>query len=144
MAVASLYGGLALANAGLGAVHGLAGPIGGRFLAPHGAVCAVLLPQVMDTNLRALGQRAPASEALRRYNQVAQWLTGNPGAVGGDGVEWVRKLVADLQIKPLGLHGIRAEHIADLVAGAANASSMKANPIALTAEELTEILLAAI
>jgi alcohol dehydrogenase class IV len=144
MAVASLSGGLALANAGLGAVHGLAGPIGGRFPAPHGAVCAALLPQVMDTNLRALGQRAPAGEALRRYDRVARWLTGNPGAVGDDGVKWVRELVADLQIKPLGLHGIRAEHVADLVARAANASSMKANPIALTPEELTEILRAAI
>ncbi len=144
MAAASLFGGLALANAGLGAVHGLAGPIGGGFTAPHGAVCAALLPHVMDTNLRALWQRAPASEALRRYDQVARWLTGNPGAAGDDGVKWVRELVADLQIKPLGLHGIRAEHVADLVARAANASSMKANPIALTPEELTEILRAAI
>ena len=61
MAVASLFGGLALANAGLGAVHGFAGPIGGRFPAPHGAVCAALLPHVMAANIRALRQRAPES-----------------------------------------------------------------------------------
>ncbi len=140
MAMASLFGGLALANAGLGAVHGLAGPIGGRFPAPHGAVCAALLPHVMDTNLRALRQRAPASEALRRYDRVAQWLTGNAGAIGDDGVKWVRELVGDLQIKPLGRYGIRDEHVTDLVAGAANASSMKTNPVALTPEELAGAL----
>jgi alcohol dehydrogenase class IV len=140
MAMASLFGGLALANAGLGAVHGLAGPIGGRFPAPHGAVCAALLPHVMDANLRALRQRAPAGEALRRYDQVARWLTGNLGASGDDGVKWVRELVGDLQIKPLGRYGIRDEHVTDLVAGAANASSMKANPIALTPEDLAGAL----
>ncbi len=140
MAVASLFGGLALANAGLGAVHGLAGPIGGRFPAPHGAVCAALLPHVMDVNLRALRQRAPAGEALRRYDQVARWLTGNAGAIGDDGVKWVRELVGDLPIKPLRRYGIRDEHVTDLVARAANASSMKANPVALTPEELAGAL----
>src|SRR5215213_8761925 len=59
MALGSLFGGLALANAGLGAVHGFAGPIGGMFSAPHGAVCAALLPFVMAANLKALrGQRS--------------------------------------------------------------------------------------
>ena len=77
MAVASLFGGLALANAGLGAVHGFAGPIGGMFPAPHGAVCAALLPHVMTANIRALRQRAPGSEALRRYDKVARLLTGS-------------------------------------------------------------------
>ena len=77
MALASLFGGLALANAGLGAVHGFAGPIGGMFPAPHGAVCAALLPGVMNTNLRALRQRASDGEPLRRYDEVARWLTGD-------------------------------------------------------------------
>ncbi len=54
MALVSLFGGLALANAKLGAVHGFAGPIGGIFPAPHGAVCARLLAVVMEVNLRAL------------------------------------------------------------------------------------------
>jgi alcohol dehydrogenase class IV len=144
MALASLHGGLALANAGLGAVHGFAGPIGGSFPAPHGAICAALLPHVMAANIRALRQRASGSDALRRYEEVARLLTGNFGSTANDCVKWVRELVGDLQIKPLGTYGVREEHIADLVAKAANASSMKANPIALTPEELAETLRAAI
>jgi alcohol dehydrogenase class IV len=140
MAVASLFGGLALANAGLGAVHGLAGPIGGQFPAPHGAVCAALLPQVMEANLRALRRRQPGADALRRYEEVARLLTGNADAAGEAGVEWVRKLVADLQIPGLGHYGLKREHAAGLVEKAGQASSMKANPIALTPDELAGIL----
>ena len=141
MAVASLFGGLALANAGLGAVHGFAGPIGGSFPAPHGAICAALLPHVMAANIHALRQRdTTGGDALRRYDEVARMLTGNAGATADDGVKWVRELVGDLQIKPLGTYGIREEHVADLVAKVANASSVKANPIALTAGELIETL----
>src|SRR5262249_2208903 len=77
MALASLFGGLALANAGLGAVHGFASPIGGMFPAPHGAVCAALLPHAMEANLIALRERAPRSGALRRYDDVARWLVGS-------------------------------------------------------------------
>ncbi len=140
MAVASLFGGLALANAGLGAVHGFAGPVGGGFPAPHGAVCAALLPHVMAANLRALREREPQNQALARYQKVAALLTGNPNATADAGVAWVQKLVADLPISKLGTFGIREEHVADLVAKAANASSMKANPIALTPDELAQTL----
>ena len=140
MAVASLFGGLALANAGLGAVHGFAGPIGGSFSAPHGAICAALLPHVMAMNLRALRQRDPNNAALHRYDEVAWWLTGDAKAKADDGVKWARALVADLNIPRLGGFGIQREHFADLVAKAANASSMKANPIVLTPEELTGVL----
>jgi alcohol dehydrogenase class IV len=140
MAVASLFGGLALANAGLGAVHGFAGPIGGSFSAPHGAICAALLPYVMDANIRALRQRAPGSEALRRYDQVARLLTGQLEAKGDDGVKWVGELTTHLQVSRLGSFGIQREHFPDLVTKAANASSMKANPIALTPAELAAIL----
>jgi alcohol dehydrogenase class IV len=140
MATASLLGGLALANAGLGAVHGFAGPIGGMFPAPHGAVCGALLPHVMATNLHALRSRAPGSIALRRYDQVASWLTGNPHATADAGVEWVLRLVAGLPIPKLGAYGIREEHVSDIVAKAGQASSMKANPVALTPEELAQTL----
>lgn len=143
MAVASLFGGFALANAGLGAVHGFAGPIGGMFPAPHGAVCAALLPHVMTMNLRALRQRAPGSEALRRYDEVARLLTGKAQAAADDAVKWVAALVRDLQIPRLTTFGLQPEHIGDVVAKAAIASSMKANPIVLTPEELTETLRAA-
>ncbi|HTY86603.1 MAG TPA: iron-containing alcohol dehydrogenase [Candidatus Acidoferrum sp.] len=140
MAVASLFGGLALSNAGLGAVHGFAGPIGGRFPAPHGAICAALLPHVMAMNLRALRQRDPNGPALACYEEAAWWLAGDMKAKADDGLKWVRALVLDLKVPRLGSFGVRREHFPDLVAKAANASSMKANPIALTPDELTEIL----
>jgi alcohol dehydrogenase class IV len=140
MAVASLHGGLALANAGLGAVHGFAAPVGGGFRAPHGAVCAALLPHVMEANIRALRERQPHSQALARYDDVARLLTGNPDAPADMGVEWVRELVADLQIPPLRSYGIGPQHIADLVAKASTTSSMKANPVELTTDELAAVL----
>jgi len=140
MAVASLFSGLALANAGLGAVHGFAGPIGGMFPAPHGAICAALLPHVMAANLRALREREPRSFALTRYDRVATLLTNNQNATADAGVEWVRQLVADLQIPRLGTYGISVEHVAGLVEKATRASSMQANPIALTPAELAETL----
>ncbi|MGA2240441.1 MAG: iron-containing alcohol dehydrogenase [Verrucomicrobiota bacterium] len=140
MAVASLFGGLALSNAGLGAVHGFAGPIGGSFSAPHGATCAALLPHVMAMNLRALRQRDPHGAALHRYDEAAWWLAGDSQARADDGVKWVRALVTDLKVPRLGSFGIQQTHIADLAVKAANASSMKANPIVLTPEELAEIL----
>jgi alcohol dehydrogenase class IV len=140
MALASLFGGMALANAGLGAVHGLAGPIGGGFPAPHGAVCAALLPQVMETTLRALRQRQPESPALRRYEDVARLLTGREQATADDGVQWVGQLVSHLQIPRLGTYGLSHADTGEIVEKAAQASSMKANPILLTAEELAQIL----
>ena len=139
-AAASLFGGLALANAGLGAVHGFAGPIGGQFPAPHGAVCAALLPRVMEANLRALRQRQPVTDTLRRYEEVARLMTGSASVRAEAGVEWVSKLVADLRILSLGHYGLKREHTAELVEKASQASSMKANPIALTPDELAEVL----
>src|SRR5258706_124465 len=115
MSLASLFGGLALANAGLGAVHGFAGPIGGMFNAPHGAICAALLPHVMEANLRALRRRQPRSEAISRYDEVARLLTENSRATADDGAEWVRQLIAELQIPPLARYGITPGQIAELV-----------------------------
>jgi alcohol dehydrogenase class IV len=140
MSAASLFSGMTLANAGLGAVHGFAAPIGGMFPAPHGAVCAALLPHVMEANLRALGQRSPSSEALRRYDEVARVLTGRSQAAARDGVAWVQDLCAALQVPGLRTYGITQNDFVTLCEKAAAASSMKANPIALTPEELREIL----
>jgi alcohol dehydrogenase class IV len=140
MCVASLFGGLALANAGLGAVHGFAGPIGGMFSAPHGAVCAALLPHVMEINLRALRQRAPNAETLSRYQVVAQLLTGNLSATQDGGVAWVAQLVEDLKIPKLRAYGIATGDVYEIVDKSAKASSMKANPIVLNRPELVEIL----
>ena len=140
MSLASLFGGMALANAGLGAVHGFAGPIGGMFPAPHGAICAALLPHVMETNLRALRERDERSYAVSRYDEIARLLTGNSHATADAGIEWVKQLAADLQIPRLGTYGINSSRVTELVEKARNASSMKANPILLTPEELSEIL----
>ena len=140
MALVSLFGGLALANAGLGAVHGLAGPIGGMFPAPHGAVCARLLPYVVEVNLRALQERLPDSQALRRYAEVAQILTGIPGATAADGVSWLKEICDTLRIPTLGAYGIAATDFPALIEKTAAASSTKANPVTLTADEMREIL----
>jgi alcohol dehydrogenase class IV len=140
LSLASLLGGLALANAGLGVVHGFAAPIGGAFEAPHGAVCAALLPHGMDANIRALRARAPESEPLGRYQTVARILTGNSGAAAEDGVAWVTRTCRELRVPPLRSYGIREEHLEALVENAAKASSMKGNPIVLTAGELRQIL----
>jgi len=140
MAYASLLGGLSLANAGLGAVHGFAAPIGGMWNAPHGAVCAAVLPHAMAVNVRALRSRGAAA----RYEEVARILTGRSQATAEDGVHWIADLVRRLEIPPLRTYGMTAADIPDVVAKAATASSMKGNPIELTAEELTEILTAAL
>jgi len=140
MALASLFGGLALANAGLGAVHGFASPIGGMFPAPHGAVCAALLPRVMEANIIALRERAPGGEALRRYNEVARLLVGRDRVGAAEGVTWVADLCSHLKILPLHRYGITAGDAPAIVAAAMKASSMKANPIELTPEELRGIL----
>jgi alcohol dehydrogenase class IV len=140
MSLASLLGGLALANAGLGVVHGFAAPLGGMFPAPHGAVCAALLPHGMEINIHALRARAPQSAALSRYEEAARLLTGRPGAAAEDAVEWVAQICQELEIPQLRCYGIRESDVPLLVEKAAKASSMKANPIALTPAELREVL----
>jgi alcohol dehydrogenase class IV len=141
LALASLFGGLCLANAGLGAVHGFAAPVGGMFEAPHGAVCAALLPATLEVNLRALRARAPSHPALPRFQEVAVLLTGRADARAEDGISWVRELCQALGVPGLGRHGLTEADVPRLVARAKAASSMKANPLPLTDEELTEIAL---
>jgi alcohol dehydrogenase class IV len=140
MALAALCGGLALANAKLGAVHGFAGPIGGMFHAPHGAVCAALLSHVMAANVEIMQARDSENPALRRYDEVAQLLTGDPAATARDGVAWARSLCATLQIPPLGDYGLTAADFDSLIENAARSNSMKGNPAALTPDDLRGIL----
>jgi alcohol dehydrogenase class IV len=144
MSLASLLGGLALANAGLGVVHGLAAPVGGMFPAPHGAICAALLPYGMSINIRALRARAPESPTLRRYDTLARVLSGKPDAAAEDGVEWVRQLCQELQIPPLSSYGIQERDVPILVEKASRASSTKGNPITLTLDDLRELLTCAL
>ena len=140
LAFASLCGGLALANAGLGVVHGFAGPIGGMFPAPHGAVCAALLVPALDANLRALRTRFPAHPALGRFAELGRLLTDRPQAGAADALDWLHSLVADLGLPGLGAYGVGPADFPALVAAAARSSSMKANPPELTPEELHAIL----
>lgn len=140
MSLASLFGGLAMANAALGTVHGFAGPLGGMLHAPHGAICARLLPLVMEANLKALKSRQEGHPAISKYDEIAQIVTGNRDAVAQDGLNWVTELVRDLEISPLAAHGMTALRISEAVEKAMKASSARGNPIALNEAELTEIL----
>jgi len=140
MSWASLLGGLALANSGLGAVHGFAAPLGGMFPIPHGVACAAVLPHATAVNIEALRRRAPESPALRRYEEVARILTGRPQASAEDGAHWLLALCQRLEIPGLSTFGVTAGHAQELAEKAAKASSMKANPIQLTEPELMEIL----
>ena len=140
MAMASLFGGLALANSKLGAVHGLAAPLGGMISIPHGIICARLLPHVIETNIGALKSGAPNSPALKRYDEVAGILTGKATAKAVDGMVWIQELCAVLAIPPLTDFGLIEKDFPAIVTKAKKASSMKGNPITLTDEELTEIL----
>jgi alcohol dehydrogenase class IV len=140
MALASLFGGLALANAGLGVVHGFAAPLGGQWKAPHGALCAALLPQGMKANLDALQARAPQHPALGRYAVIAGLLTGRSDATAEDGIDWVGALCADLNVPPLRVWGIAESDLPGIVESAAGASSMRANPLPLTNQELLAMI----
>jgi alcohol dehydrogenase class IV len=141
MAVTSLFGGLALANAGLGAVHGFAAPLGGMFHAPHGALCAALLPHVLAVNERAISGtgvppvsatgmngRDARSTLLQRFDEVRRMV--------GD----VAELCRALAVKPLRAYGVTEADFPAIIEKAAAASSMKANPVKLTNAQLREIL----
>jgi len=148
MSLASLFGGLALANAKLGTVHGLAGPLGGMISAPHGLICAMLLPYVMETNIQTLQIReadSPCGElsrttALTRYDEIARILTGDVTSQSLDGVKWVKSLCTALKIPSLDEFGLKERDFPAVAAKAHTSSSMKGNPIALTDDELRKIL----
>jgi alcohol dehydrogenase class IV len=143
MSLASLFGGLALANAGLGVVHGFASPLGGSWKAPHGALCAALLPHGMAANVAALRARAPQHPALERYTIIAGMLTGRNEASPEEGIDWVRALCTGLNVPALRAWGIAEADLPAVAEKAMHASSMKANPIPLSAEELLAVVTAA-
>ena len=139
LALASLFGGICLANSGLGAVHGIAAAAGARLAAPHGAVCAAVLAAAMEVNLRVLRERAPAHPALLRMAEVALLLTGQPDATPEDGIVWLQELTAALSIPGLASYRLSEDEIPAVVTAAQKASSMRGNPIELTDAEVTEI-----
>ena len=137
MAVASLFGGLALANAGLGAVHGFAAPLGGMYNAPHGALCAALLPAVMTVNERELQRLGGSSDRSREsFSDLALQRFEEVRRIVGDLVELGRAL----GVKPLRELGVRRTEFPVIIENAAAASSMKGNPVPLTPAQLSEIL----
>jgi alcohol dehydrogenase class IV len=140
MALVSLFGGLALANAKLGAVHGFAGPLGGMYSAPHGALCAALLPGAMAVNVRALRERDPGSDVLKRYDTVGRALTGRTTARAEDGVAWALETAEALGIPKLSRYGVTPAALPEITKKAATASSMQGNPIVLTPAELDEVV----
>jgi alcohol dehydrogenase class IV len=140
MALCSLLGGMALANAKLGAVHGLASAVGGAADVPHGAACAALLAPVVEANVRALRSAQPASPALPRYAEAARLLTGDPGAAIEDGIAWIRQTVTQLRVPRLREFGLRPEDFGDITASAMKASSTQGNPVILAENDLRAIL----
>jgi alcohol dehydrogenase class IV len=140
MSLVSLFGGLSLANAKLGAVHGFAGPIGGMYDAPHGAICASLLPPVMAANIKTIKARQPDHHILQRFYDVARLLTGDENAKAEDGVAWVHELRKELRIPPLSFYGVKQNDFTHIIDQTIRSSSIKGNPIELTPDELFEIL----
>ena len=144
MAMCSLLGGIALANAKLGAVHGPAGVIGGTADVPHGVACAALLAPVIEANVRALRSGPPGGPALERYAEAARLLTGRPAASIDDGLAWIRETVSLLAVPGLAAFGIGPEHAEAIAAKAAGSSSMQGNPAALTHRDLCAVVLQAL
>ena len=136
----SLMGGLALANAKLGAVHGFAGPIGGMFHVPHGAVCAALLPSVMLVNAETLSNRGNDFEKLSRFEDVARWVTGVENATIEEGIEWIASLCKKMEVPRLSELGIKKTQFPAIIEKSKNSSSMKGNPIQLSEREMAKVL----
>ena len=141
MALASLLGGMALTNAGLGAVHGFAAPIGGMFNAPHGEVCAALLPHVMLKNY-GVAEKEGRVEVLTRFREAAGLLMREFEPL--DGITWVKETCKQLQIRRLSAWGITPADVPEIAARAARASSMKANPVQLSSQDLEQIVRSAL
>ncbi len=144
MAFASLMGGLALANAKLGAVHGFAGVLGGMYAAPHGAVCAALLPHVIKANIRALRQRQPHHPTLERFDDIARLILDDPSADASAALDWIDETSRLFGIPKLGSYGVQATDFDAIVEKSSASSSMKGNPLQLNADELKAILAAAL
>jgi len=144
MALAALLSGMTLANAGLGAVHGFAAPMGANLSVPHGTVCAALLPHVMQANVAALKEDSPQHPWLKRYATIGRTLNDQPDlpvtAAINDGIGFTADLVEQLQIPSLREFGLTPDQIPNLVGLAQKASSMRYNPVVLSETVLRGIL----
>lgn len=146
MAQAALISGITLTNAGLGAVHGFAAPLGANYPVPHGVVCAVLLADVMAANLRA-AQSSGGARIIKKYADLGRAMTGVCGSdesAAQGGVEFIRRLVSDMAIPRLNRYGLATGGVDAMVQLAKRASSMRFNPVELPEDVLGEILRSAI
>ena len=144
MAYAALLSGICLANAGLGAVHGLASPLGAQLPIPHGMACGAVLWQTIEANVAGLEARVPGAAALERYAEAGRILAVLPADCSDAEarsalVTTLRDWVARLEVPGLSSFGMGREHIAAVVADSPG-SSMKTNPVALDDAQLTSIL----
>lgn len=143
MALAALFSGICLAQAGLGSVHGLAQPLGSFFPIPHGVVCGTLLAAAVRVNVEAMESRAPAHPALGRYAEVARLLGADPRIDGAAARAWLIAELDDwtrrLALPPLAGLGVAQVDLARIVANS-RGSSMKTNPIELDDAEVERIL----
>ncbi len=140
MALAAWCGGVALANAGLGAVHGFAAVLGGLTDAPHGLICAVLLAPVCRVNIDVLRRQDAHHPVLDRYAELARILTGHAQATPEQGVEWLAALTRRLPLENLAPYCPSGLAESTILEGARNASSMKGNPVVLTDEQCLTVL----
>jgi len=140
MAWVSLCGGLALANAKLGAVHGLAGVIGGRTGAAHGAICGRLLPRVLAANEAALAARSPSHPARARLAALRGMIAGAFGVAEGEALDALAGFVDGAGVPGTGELGIGPGDVTAIAEAATLSSSMKGNPVELTAAELAGVL----
>ncbi len=144
MLLAGYFSGVALANAGLGAVHGFAGPMGGMFGIPHGEICATLLPTVFQHNSRIIHNR-PADESgvadLRnRFLELARIICRDPTATVESLLHRLKQFRSLLGIRSLREMGVESSGWPRIIEKAGAASSMKGNPVPLGADDLEEIL----
>ena len=145
MSTAALCSGICLAQTGLGAVHGVASPLGALFPIPHGVACGATLAAATRVNVAALEQREPEGVALGRYAELGRLLAGRGAATLADAdartalVQLLEDWRARLAVPRLSAFGIAAVDIPAIVADS-RGSSMKTNPILLTDDEIATIL----
>jgi len=145
MAYASLCSGICLAQTGLGAVHGLASPLGAFFPIPHGVVCGTLVASATACNIAALEAREPDNPALPKYAEIGRRFAMQKGLNGPDArrflVDTLRRWETELDLPRLAAYGIGEDDLPRIVA-ASRAGSMKTNPLVLSDSELLQMLVA--
>ncbi|GAL05096.1 iron-containing alcohol dehydrogenase [Photobacterium aphoticum] len=139
MSFAAMLGGMASANAKLGAAHGLASSLGGRLDAPHGLITAQLAPYVMQENVLA-AREAGRADVLNRYRQLACILTGRTDAEIADGIAWTKRTLERLALPRVSDYGLCDMMFEEVAEDALLSNSIKGNPLPLNKDRLLSIL----